>query len=70
MTEPLLTLRGVWAPVQTAQEMHTDAQVLANGLIAEVDYPSGPLALPTPPVMFDQVASAPTRMLPSVASEE
>lgn len=55
----LLTLRGVWAPIQTPRELHDDPQVVANGLIADVDYPEGPLSLVTPPVMFDEVADRP-----------
>ncbi|MGA5702477.1 CaiB/BaiF CoA transferase family protein [Peterkaempfera bronchialis] len=57
----LLTLRGVWAPIQTPRELHDDPQVVANGLIADVEYPDGPLSLVTPPVMFDEVADAPER---------
>jgi crotonobetainyl-CoA:carnitine CoA-transferase CaiB-like acyl-CoA transferase len=57
----LVTLRGVWAPIQTPREMHDDPQVAANGLIADVEYPDGPLSLVTPPVMFDEVADKPER---------
>jgi crotonobetainyl-CoA:carnitine CoA-transferase CaiB-like acyl-CoA transferase len=57
----LLTMRGVWAPVQTAVEMHDDQQALANGMVAEVDYPQGPMSFIAPPVMFDQTPESPTR---------
>jgi len=57
----LITLRGVWAPVQTAEEMHEDPQAIANGLISDVDYPDGPMALVSPPVMFDSEADRATR---------
>ncbi|MGX7677471.1 CaiB/BaiF CoA transferase family protein [Jatrophihabitans sp. DSM 45814] len=57
----LLTLRGVWAPVQTAAEMHDDPQAIANRLISDVDYPDGPMALPSPPVMFDNAATTAER---------
>ena len=50
----LSTTRGVWAGVQTTEEIHDDPQALANRLIQEVDYPDGPIAMPTPPVMFDE----------------
>jgi crotonobetainyl-CoA:carnitine CoA-transferase CaiB-like acyl-CoA transferase len=52
----LATARGVWAPVQTAGEMHNDPQTIANGFIREVEYPNGPMALPVPPVLFDEEA--------------
>jgi crotonobetainyl-CoA:carnitine CoA-transferase CaiB-like acyl-CoA transferase len=41
--------------------MHDDPQVVANGLIADVDYPDGTLSLVAPPVMFDEVAARPER---------
>jgi len=57
----LLTLRGVWAPIQTPAEMHEDQQAIANGMLTDVDYPGGPLALPSPPVMFDNETTKATR---------
>jgi crotonobetainyl-CoA:carnitine CoA-transferase CaiB-like acyl-CoA transferase len=54
----LVTLRGVWAPVQTAREIHDDPQAAANGMVTNVDYEGGTLSLVSPPVMFD---SEPTR---------
>jgi crotonobetainyl-CoA:carnitine CoA-transferase CaiB-like acyl-CoA transferase len=52
--EILADARGAWTPVQTADEVCEDPQTLANGFIQEVDYPDGPLKMPTPPVMFDE----------------
>ncbi|MGX7678571.1 CaiB/BaiF CoA transferase family protein [Jatrophihabitans sp. DSM 45814] len=57
----LLTLRGVWAPVQNADEIFTDAQALANGMVAEAEYPAGPMSFIAPPIMFDQTPSSPAR---------
>jgi crotonobetainyl-CoA:carnitine CoA-transferase CaiB-like acyl-CoA transferase len=51
------TTRGVWAGVQTAAETHRDPQVVANRLLREVQYADGSLALPTPPVLFDEESS-------------
>jgi crotonobetainyl-CoA:carnitine CoA-transferase CaiB-like acyl-CoA transferase len=50
----LITTKGVWAPVQSAAEIHTDPQVVANGFIREVSYPNGPISLVVPPVLFDE----------------
>ncbi len=52
----LVTARGVWAPVQTPSEMHEDPQTKANGFIRRVEYPTGPIDLPVPPVLFDEEA--------------
>jgi len=57
----LVTLRGVWAPVQTPRELHDDPQVVANGFIQDVDYPDGPLPLVVPPILFDEDAGRPER---------
>ena len=61
--EKLASLKGVWAPVQTARELHDDPQTLANQFIQDVDYPNEPLSLPSVPIMFNedsgQVATAP-----------
>ncbi|MGE0881089.1 MAG: CaiB/BaiF CoA transferase family protein [Acidimicrobiia bacterium] len=48
--------RGVWQPVQTPAEMHFDPQVLANRYLQPVEYPTGTLNVPTPPVLFDNDA--------------
>jgi crotonobetainyl-CoA:carnitine CoA-transferase CaiB-like acyl-CoA transferase len=57
----LVTLRGVWAPVQTASEMHDDPQAVANGMVTDVDYAAGTLSLVSPPVMFDSEPNRATR---------
>ena len=57
----LVTLRGVWAPVQTAGEMHDDPQAVANGMVTDVDYAAGTLSLVSPPVMFDSEPDRATR---------
>jgi crotonobetainyl-CoA:carnitine CoA-transferase CaiB-like acyl-CoA transferase len=57
----LVTLRGVWAPVQTAAEMHDDPQAVANGMVTDVDYAAGTLSLVSPPVMFDSGPDRATR---------
>jgi crotonobetainyl-CoA:carnitine CoA-transferase CaiB-like acyl-CoA transferase len=57
----LVTLRGVWAPVQTAGEMHDDPQAVANGMVTDVDYAAGTLSLVSPPVMFDSEPARATR---------
>lgn len=55
----LATTRGVWAPVQTAAELHDDPQVIANGFIRGVSYPTGDLRVPVPPVLFDEQGGDP-----------
>jgi crotonobetainyl-CoA:carnitine CoA-transferase CaiB-like acyl-CoA transferase len=37
----LTGIRGAWAPVQTQSEVVTDPQVIANGYVADVQYPGG-----------------------------
>jgi crotonobetainyl-CoA:carnitine CoA-transferase CaiB-like acyl-CoA transferase len=50
----LVTAHGAWAPVQTAAEIHDDPQTIANGFVRTVEYPTGPISLPVPPVLFDE----------------
>ncbi len=53
--ERLATMRGVWAIVQTARELHDDPQVGANGYLPTVASDSGdPVALVASPVQFDE----------------
>jgi crotonobetainyl-CoA:carnitine CoA-transferase CaiB-like acyl-CoA transferase len=53
--ERLATVAGVWAPIQTAREIHDDPQVAANGYIPEVDLGEGhSLGLVANPVQFDE----------------
>ena len=48
-------LQGVWAPVQTARELHDDPAVLANGYLETITAASGSdFALPANPVQFDE----------------
>ena len=53
---------GEWAPVQTPGEVHADAQVAANGYLADVAMGTGStLPLVTSPVQFDERPGCPTR---------
>jgi crotonobetainyl-CoA:carnitine CoA-transferase CaiB-like acyl-CoA transferase len=45
---------GVWAPVQTAREMHDDPQTVANRYVQDVKSGGRTLPLVSPPIMFDQ----------------
>jgi crotonobetainyl-CoA:carnitine CoA-transferase CaiB-like acyl-CoA transferase len=45
---------GVWAPVQTAREMHEDPQAIANRYVQDVKAGSRTLPLVSPPISFDQ----------------
>jgi len=48
-------MRGVWAPVQTALELHDDVQVAPNGYIVEVKRDDGvEFPLVASPVMFNE----------------
>jgi crotonobetainyl-CoA:carnitine CoA-transferase CaiB-like acyl-CoA transferase len=57
----LATTTGVWAPVQTPEEAFEDPQTVANGFLRSVDYPTGPLRLPSPPILFDEDPGDPPR---------
>jgi crotonobetainyl-CoA:carnitine CoA-transferase CaiB-like acyl-CoA transferase len=53
--ERLATMDGVWAPMQTAREIHDDTQVIANGYLPTVASDDGsPVALVANPVQFDE----------------
>jgi crotonobetainyl-CoA:carnitine CoA-transferase CaiB-like acyl-CoA transferase len=53
--ERLATLKGVWAPQQTALEVHSDAQVIANGYLEPIQLADGTeFVLPANPVQFDE----------------
>ncbi len=55
--ERLATMQGVWAPMQTAREIHDDEQVIANGYLPRVEADDGtPVALVANPVQFDETA--------------
>ncbi|MDE2302537.1 MAG: CoA transferase [Sphingomonadales bacterium] len=60
--EILKPAKGVWAPMQTAREVHADPQVIANHYLAPVEMVNGSsLALVTSPAQFDTVAVQPLR---------
>ncbi len=62
------TLEGVWAPVQTAGELHDDVQVVANGYLPTVPADDGsPVALVANPVQFDETPPE-LRRAPSTGS--
>jgi crotonobetainyl-CoA:carnitine CoA-transferase CaiB-like acyl-CoA transferase len=51
----LAGVEGVWAVLQTPVEVHDDPQVIANGLLREVDTGEGTtFSLPANPVQFDE----------------
>lgn len=53
--ERLATLKGVWAPQQTALEVHSDPQVIANGYLEPITLEDGTeFVLPANPVQFDE----------------
>jgi crotonobetainyl-CoA:carnitine CoA-transferase CaiB-like acyl-CoA transferase len=53
--ERLRTLKGAWAPLQKARELHDDPQAIANGYLAELHTAEGsPFTLVANPVQFDE----------------
>src|SRR5206468_11713027 len=60
--EILAKAKGVWGPLQTPLEIHSDPQVAANGYLADVEMGNGSsLTLVTSPAQFDGERAAPTR---------
>jgi crotonobetainyl-CoA:carnitine CoA-transferase CaiB-like acyl-CoA transferase len=61
--EKLQTLKGQWAPYQTVFDVGSDAQVLANDLIFEVESADGgkPMKLVANPVQFNHTPVSNTR---------
>ena len=58
----LKAAKGVWAPLQTALEVHDDPQVAANGYLADVEMANGStLALVTSPAQFNGQSARPER---------
>ena len=58
----LQTLKGVWAPVATALEVHDDKQVIANGYLEAVEMGNGStLRVPTNPVQFNETPPSVSR---------
>ncbi len=54
-----MTTRGVWSPVQTTAEVYEDPQTKANGFLRPVQYATGEIILPVPPILFDEEAGDP-----------
>jgi crotonobetainyl-CoA:carnitine CoA-transferase CaiB-like acyl-CoA transferase len=55
----LQTLKGVWAPVQTAIELHSDQQAIANGYLEHIAAADGTdFAIPANPVQFDETPAS------------
>lgn len=60
--EVLKKAKGVWAPLQTPLEVHSDPQAVANGYLADVEMANGSqLTLVTSPAQFDEEPPRPTR---------
>jgi crotonobetainyl-CoA:carnitine CoA-transferase CaiB-like acyl-CoA transferase len=60
--EILQRAEGVWAPMQTPLEVHSDPQAKANGYLADVEMANGSqLTLVTSPAQFDEEPARPTR---------
>jgi crotonobetainyl-CoA:carnitine CoA-transferase CaiB-like acyl-CoA transferase len=60
--EILKPAKGVWTPIQTPLEVHSDPQVDANGYLADVEMANGTmLTLVTSPVQFNELGAVPTR---------
>jgi crotonobetainyl-CoA:carnitine CoA-transferase CaiB-like acyl-CoA transferase len=47
-------MEGVWAPLQTATELHRDPQVLANEYLREIDYDGVKHSFVASPAQFDE----------------
>jgi len=55
--ERFQTMEGVWAPMQTARELHDDPQAVANGYLPELTNAEGTtFRLVAAPVQFDETA--------------
>jgi formyl-CoA transferase len=52
----LQDVEGVWAPMQSAREVHDDPQALANGYLPEVEHDGKRFTLVANPVQFDGVS--------------
>ena len=61
----LSDLEGAWSPVQTAEELHDDPQVAANGYLTDLELASGtPLTVVTSPVKFDEQTTVEAQRAP------
>jgi crotonobetainyl-CoA:carnitine CoA-transferase CaiB-like acyl-CoA transferase len=59
---PVLEQVAVWGAVQTAREVHDDAQALANGYLPTLETGAGePYRLVASPVQYDESPASPTR---------
>jgi crotonobetainyl-CoA:carnitine CoA-transferase CaiB-like acyl-CoA transferase len=68
--DALRDFSGVWAPVQSALEVHEHAQVQANGFLPQVRTSEGvEFALVAPPMHFDGEVTAPTRCAPALGAD-
>jgi crotonobetainyl-CoA:carnitine CoA-transferase CaiB-like acyl-CoA transferase len=55
--ERFATMEGVWAPMQSARELHDDPQAIANGYLPEVEGADGVrFTLVANPVQFDETS--------------
>jgi crotonobetainyl-CoA:carnitine CoA-transferase CaiB-like acyl-CoA transferase len=60
--EVLQAAKGVWAPMQTPLEVHSDPQVAPNGYLADVEMANGSkLTIVTSPAQFDEESAQPKR---------
>lgn len=60
--EVLQAAKGVWAPMQTPLEVHSDPQVGPNGYLADVEMANGSkLTIVTSPAQFDEESAQPKR---------
>jgi len=57
----LVTSKGVWSPIQHPEEIFDDPQTVANGFLRPVEYSTGPVRLPIPPILFDEEGGDPPR---------
>jgi crotonobetainyl-CoA:carnitine CoA-transferase CaiB-like acyl-CoA transferase len=61
---------GVWAPAQTAVEVHEHPAVLANDYLAELTAADGtPFRLVAPPYQFDEQPSGPRERAPELGQD-
>jgi formyl-CoA transferase len=68
--DALRDFSGVWAPVQSALEVHEHAQVRANGFLPQVRTSEGvEFALVAPPMHFNGEVTAPTRCAPALGAD-
>ena len=56
----LVSTKGVWSPIQRPEEIFDDPQTLANGFLRPVDYSTGTVRLPIPPILFDEEGGGPS----------